>query len=336
MKITFEQLGTHLKNPLSPIYLMTGDEAFLAQEAVTLIRTAAAMVGFQERKAFAVEAAFNWEIFLAEAAQQALFNPKILLELRLPATKINDAAKQALLKYTELASPDKILLITTDKLEAKHQNSAWYKKIEQQGTIITLWPLVGAKLQTWLQGRCQTQGLKINSEGLQILKELTEGNLAAAAQAIEKLKLHYGDAPLTAREILNDISQNSHYDIFTLVDNILAGNIPRTVAILNTLKNEAVEPTLILWALLREIRQIIQMQSALNNGEMLEKIFMQYRIWDSKKSFYRQAMQRYQLPQWYQLLQQASTIDATIKGAVQGNIWLALNQLCLQFSGLRR
>ena len=38
MKLRTDQLSTHLENPLSPIYLVTGDEPFQSGEVVQSIR----------------------------------------------------------------------------------------------------------------------------------------------------------------------------------------------------------------------------------------------------------------------------------------------------------
>ena len=86
-------------------------------------------------------------------------------------------------------NPDNLLLILLPKLERATQNSKWIKTLESIGAHIQVWPVSGAHLPRWIQQRLQQADIQANAEAVQILADRVEGNLLAAVQEIEKLKL---------------------------------------------------------------------------------------------------------------------------------------------------
>ncbi|MBT6669194.1 MAG: DNA polymerase III subunit delta, partial [Gammaproteobacteria bacterium] len=54
MKLRPEQLPAQLKKGLAPVYLLSGDEPLLLQEAADQILQAARSAGFEERSLFTV------------------------------------------------------------------------------------------------------------------------------------------------------------------------------------------------------------------------------------------------------------------------------------------
>ena len=59
MKLAPAQLGKHLQGTLAPVYVISGDDPLLCQEAADAIRTAARQQGFDERQVFSADASFD-------------------------------------------------------------------------------------------------------------------------------------------------------------------------------------------------------------------------------------------------------------------------------------
>ena len=117
MQLRYEALETHLKGGLSPLYVLTGDEYLLVQEAVDLIRAAAHGQGFTERQVFTVERGFKWEeLYVADNAL-SLFGDRKLIELRIPSGKPGKEGAQAIQQYVSGLSPDNVTLITLPQLD---------------------------------------------------------------------------------------------------------------------------------------------------------------------------------------------------------------------------
>jgi len=73
VRVRLEQLPAQLKQGLSPIYLVSGDEPLQRNEACDAIRAAARDAGFSQREIFEVGNSFDWNQLLAEANALSLF-----------------------------------------------------------------------------------------------------------------------------------------------------------------------------------------------------------------------------------------------------------------------
>ncbi|MHB1949223.1 MAG: DNA polymerase III subunit delta [Gammaproteobacteria bacterium] len=331
MKIAAHLLGQQLTKNLSPIYVVSGDEPLLTQEACDLIREAAIAAGFTERVRINVEPGADWgKAFYAYSQSFSLFATKRLLDLDLTTAKLNAASSKILQEYTQQPPSDTILLIRTNKLDSKTEQTSWYKALDKVSVIIPIWPITIEQLPAWILQRAKKLDLNITKSAAELLATLVEGNLLAAAQELEKLRLLQLTEVIDHQTIENAISDHAHFDIFTLVDSALSGNTKRSLRILENLAAEDTEPTLILWAIARELRTLADMAKQIQQGIALGTLFPKFRIWEKRQPSVRAFLQRNKLENCWELLTNAAQIDRIIKGAETGNVWDALGQLVLK------
>jgi len=330
MNLNPEQLQTHLKKSLLPVYLITSDEPLLLQESADLIRQTAKLSGFLEHEVYHITAQQNWDEFLNQANNLSLFADKKLIELRF-TQKPNAKATSAIMRYLEESTLDQnVLLITLPKLDASQKRSKWFQSIEKIGASIIIWPISSHAHPQWLQARLQAKGLSITQEGLTLLSQYTEGNLLAAQQAIEKLALLYPN-----KNILDDshiqgcLNDNAHFDVFNLVDYCLLGQTKRIGTILDHLRHEGIEPTLVLWAISRSVRQLIEINELMSQGKPLEQCFVQLKLWEKQKISFRHFFKKQRSKHLFHWLQLIEQIDQQIKGLSTSNPWEYLFELCL-------
>jgi len=336
MKISFDQLPAHLERGLAPVYLISGDEVLFVQEACAAIKAAASKANFSEQLRFHVDSSFDWQLFQSANQSGSLFSDKQLIELQVSSTKFNDAAKEVLLKSIERLSASKILLIHTSKLDAAVQKTLWFKAIDKVGVTLPIWPLQPQQLIPWLVRRLQAHGIQVEPAGVELLAACTQGNLLAAKQEIEKLALLYAQRfPLTLEQIRVAISVNARYDVFHLADTVLQGDPLIILRVLAGLREEAAEPTLILWALTRELRQLLPLMQAVNNGQSIAQVVSSPAVWDKRKPWVGRTLKLHSLTSLQQALQQAGRIDRIIKGAATGNVWDEINTLALTTAGVK-
>lgn len=300
MKIQPQQLKQH---KIAPVYLISGDEFLLVQEACDIVRKLAIDSGYNEREVFHIETSFNWERFVASTSNSSLFGEKSLLELNLNG-KIGDVGNEVLQNYFNKPSKDKIILIIVGKLDAAQQKTKWFKAMDACGFVVQIWPIDASQMPTWIIKRLMQYNLKTNQQGVKILADYAFGNLLAAVQEIEKISLIYGDGSITPEQIIEVITDNSKFNIFNLIDTTLSGNKSLVLHILDNLKAEDIEPTIILWSIARELRVLINMS-----------LDIEQNIWDKRKALFRQALSRHKINSLQNLLQQATKIDRIIKGA---------------------
>ncbi|WP_281686046.1 DNA polymerase III subunit delta [Pseudomonas citronellolis] len=339
MKLNPAQLAKHLQGSLAPVYVVSGDEPLLCQEACDAIRAACRQRDFSERQVFNAEANFDWGLLLEAGASLSLFAEKRLLELRLPSGKPGDKGAAALQEYLQRPPEDTVLLITLPKLDGSTQKTKWAKALidGEAAQFIQIWPVDVHQLPQWIRQRLSQAGLAASQDAVDLIAARVEGNLLAAAQEIEKLKLLADGNQLDAATVQAAVADSARFDVFGLIDAALAGEAAHSLRMLEGLRGEGVEPPVILWALAREIRQLAGIAQQFGQGVPLDKAFAQCRppVWDKRRPLLTRALQRHSGNRWNQLLQDAQLIDAQIKGQAQGDAWNGLARLVLLLAGQR-
>lgn len=343
MKLRSDQLHAQLKKGFLPVYLISGDEPLQVGEACDALRTAARSYGFAERHVFHVDNQMNWGDFFSVANSLSLFASKQLIELRMPNGKPGDAGTKAILEYLQRPSADNVLLIITDRLDTATQKTKWFKAVEQAGAFIQVWPIEAKALPQWLQQRAHQDGYKITPEALAIISERVEGNLLAAQQEVEKLKLLAPHNIIDDTLVTDAVADSARFDVFQLVDVAVSGDVPHTIRIFDGLYEEGMEPTIMLWALSREIRLLsflcreqargINLELALDSGAKLigaAPFMLKKRVAAFRKNLSLHSDYDYQT-----MLQLVNGIDKSIKGIERADTRDQLLQLVLFLAGIR-
>jgi DNA polymerase-3 subunit delta len=339
MKLAPAQLSKHLQGALAPIYIISGDEPLLCQEAADAVRGAARRQGFDERQVFNADANFDWGSLLQAGASLSLFAEKRLLELRLPGGKPGDKGAAALLEYCGRPAEDTLLLISLPKLDGSAQKTKWASGLISAAHVqfVQVWPIDAGHLPQWIGQRLAQAGLTAHPDALELIAARVEGNLLAAAQEVEKLQLLAVGNQITVETVQAAVADSARFDVFGLVDAILAGNGTHSLRVLEGLRGEGVEAPVILWALARELRTLAGVAQLFSQGMPLDKAFSQMKppVWDKRRPLVGKAMQRYTPLRWNQLLQDAQALDAQIKGQAPGSVWIGLSRLSLLMCGQR-
>jgi DNA polymerase-3 subunit delta len=242
-----------------------------------------------------------------------------------------DGAK-VLIAYCERPPEDTLLLITAAKLTSASLKTRWFQALDKAGCVIQVWPLDGQDLMNWLQKRMLARGLQAETEGIKILASRIEGNLLAAAQEIEKLYVLYGAGNLSRQQIFDVVADSSRFDVYKLMDSVLAARVGRILKILSGLKAEGVAAPVVLWALTREARLLIKMKRALASGQNRAAVFKTNQIWDKRQQLVSDALHRLSEVDLNNILTLSAKADRQIKGQQQGEPWETLLAACLMFA----
>jgi len=333
MNLAAEQLENHLRTKLSNIYVISGDEPLLMQEACDLVRSITNKQGFNERQVFIAERGFNFADFKSATIERSLFSAKRLLELRINNGKPGSDGAKVLIDYATNPAPDIVLLVILPKLDAATKNSKWLKTLisAKNCQVVQIWGVKQHDLPNWLKIRCANMGLKITPSAIELITFKTQGNLLACMQELTKLQLLFGTQEIDKTSVQHAITDSSRYSVFDLTDCVLAGNCAQIGNIMLGLKAENIEPVLILWALVRELRVLIGLSSASNLDNALNSL--QPRVNPLRKNLLSKAVRRYSVNVWSKFLLHAQNIDEQIKGQQLGNVWHELTALSLNLAG---
>ena len=330
MRLYPEKLADHLQQKLLPVYLVSGDEPLLLQECCDQIRQKARAENCNEREIIEGGVSnFNWQDILHSASNMSLFADRKLIELRLPSGKPGAEGSKALCEYLDIASGDDVLLIVSGKIDKQSTNSKWYKALDKAGVTVQVWPVDAKNLPRWLQQRVRNAGMSIDDDALRLLCERMEGNLLAAVQEVEKLKLLAADSKITMQTVTEAVSANARYNLFDMADNALKGNTSVSLRMLYGLRAEGTEPPVVLWALVREIRTLYEAQLDCDSGQSAQQALSSRRVWQNRMPLMQAALTRHNTHSLSLLLEQAARADGSIKGFADGKPWDNLSRLVI-------
>ncbi len=330
MRLYPEKLTDHLQQKLLPVYLVSGDEPLLLQECCDQIRQKARAENCNEREIIEGGVSnFNWQDILHSASNMSLFADRKLIELRLPSGKPGAEGSKALCEYLDIASGDDVLLIVSGKIDKQSTNSKWYKALDKAGVTVQVWPVDAKNLPRWLHQRVRNAGMSIDDDALRLLCERLEGNLLAAVQEVEKLKLLAADSKITMQTVTEAVSDNARYNLFDMADNALKGNASVSLRMLYGLRAEGTEPPVVLWALVREIRTLYEAQLDCDSGQSAQQALSSRRVWQNRMPLMQAALTRHNTHSLSLLLEQAARADGSIKGFADGKPWDNLSRLVI-------
>ncbi len=320
MPLRAADLPGALKRGLAPVYLVAGDDALLVQEACDAVMRAARAEGFEERSVLHADGSFSWNDVMQDASSMSLFAARRIIDVRLPGNRFDKEASEMLRRYADAPPADTLLLIRAARLEGRQKSAAWFKALDRVGAIVQVWPLSFQELPRWLSGRLKSAGLTLSPEALNLFAERVEGNLLAAVQEIEKLRLAGLDSPVSAEDLTAVLEDSARYDTFELIDAVLAGDAPRVSRMLATLRQEGVALFAILGALTNQLRRIagnefLPAPRKRLVGELLRRI-------GSTSVIPR-------------ILAECALVDAQGKGQIAGDPWLSLEEILLRMAGVR-
>lgn len=337
MRIKAEQLPSFLdkSSGLLPVYYVSGNEPLQLLEAADLIRARARANGYEERTILDAETGFDWGRLLEAGASLSLFSSKRIIELRLGSQKPGREGGAALTEYAAKYSPDNLLLMMSDRIDKKTQQTKWFKALDEFGCWIQVWPVEPAQLPDWIVTRCQRQNKRITREAAALIAQRVEGNLLAAKQEIDKLTLIVEKTNIDSGDVLNMVVDSARFDVFDLIENVFLGNPERIARMLRGLKKEGVEPLNIYGALMWGFRRASSISYEISQGKSREQVFAAYRIRDQHRKGINTLMKRFTPGRLAALLVEAVVIDKALKGAITADGWQLLENFMFTLAGHR-
>ena len=323
--------------PLSPIYLLSGDEPLQMMEAADAVRRVARDQGYTEREILRVETGFEWSSLGQSADEMSLFSQRKVLDLRLEKQSPGAKGSKALVEYVKRLPEDKILLITCQRMDGRQKNSAWVKALSNAGVMVQFWDFSLAQTLGWVAKRLRHNGMHPSQEAVRLLTERVEGNLLAAAQEIDKLKLLFGEGEITEEQVLASVSDSARFSVFDLSTAITSADSKRVQHILYHLRQEGIATPLVLWVVNDLVTQLSEASHVLRNGGGEQQALS--KIPKPRQKLLQPALRRLQSADWITITQKAIDVDRLIKGLSRienkgdARVWVALLDLSLLLAG---
>ncbi len=338
-KLTTQQLQVQLAEGLAPCYLVAGDEPLQLQECADAIRRQAKAAGYGEREVLHADGRFDWTRLFASAGTLSLFADKRLIEVHLPDGKPGAKGARALSEFVSALPQDVLLLVMAHQWQGSSDKSKWVQAFQDCGHFIRVYAPRREEMPAWIRNRCEQVGLQVSNDALMQLAARLEGNLLAAAQEIEKLKMRFGDQTVTVQDVADQVADNARFDVFRLTDALLAGHLFRALRVLRGLRANDLSPVVVHWALERESRTLLKL-AAMRRPRPAD--YRQLGIWPQRQALINQALARLDYSRLVQLHAGLAELDRVIKGqsrgqdSALGQPWLAIERWLVAFISPRQ
>lgn len=334
MKISNDRIADQLNRKLLPAYLLVSDEPLLLGEAADAIRRKAREQGFGTRELMFVERGFDWNDLYASGANLSLFSERRILELRMPTGKPGKPGAAALVSYLDNPPEDTLLLVLSGRLDKSARRGAWVRTFEKKAVMYELPPVPPAQLPRWISARMKAAELDCPIEVARMLADRVEGNLLAAAQEIEKLRLANGPGRVDADTVLRSVADSARFDVFTLADAALVGDAARLLRVIEGLRVEGVAVPLVVWALNSTLHQLALVAWHMHRGLGPDAAMAKAHIWSNRRTLVRAAVKRHGFASLYRMLARLGQIDRAGKGQGPGDPWAMIRQLACEMAGV--
>ncbi|EEG78062.1 DNA polymerase III subunit delta [Dethiobacter alkaliphilus] len=255
---------------LHPVYIFTGSEDFLMQDAV------AAVYGLMEAKA-----AVSTDYSRIEGPQYALGDvldmvdtvslfgdSRMVTVADAPYFAKGAGSKEDLAKLQAyLARRDAASCVVFCARDFMKTTKA-AKELAASGGVFVFEPLKGAALADWLRKRVASVGKTASSHTLNLLVERVGRDLRRLANEVDKLATYLGDdrQELDESTVMLATSRSIQGDIFALTDAVVYGRAPKALFLLKDLLGAGEPPLRILAMLVRQFRLLGSAHELLNNG----------------------------------------------------------------------
>lgn len=337
-----DRLADHLQragNRLAPLYTVSGDEPLLVTEAVDALRAAGRAAGFTEGLSMVMDARSDWSAVIAATQSVSLFGDRRILELKIPTGKPGKPGADTLARLAEQAekqadNPDTLILVSLPRLDKATREGRWVQALARGGMMVDIASVERGRLPAWVGQRLARQNQRADNATLQWMADKVEGNLLAAHQEIQKLGLLYPEGQLAAEDVERAVLNVARYDVFGLRDAMLAGDIARTIRMIDGLRAEGEALPLVLWAVGEEIRLLARVAEARSLGQDANGLMRRLRIFGAHERLALQALGRVRPDVWPAAVQHAHEVDRLIKGlSVPGRLsdpWEEMTRLALR------
>ncbi|MCY3885365.1 MAG: DNA polymerase III subunit delta [Gammaproteobacteria bacterium] len=323
MEISSHHLQGRLQDgQLASLYYVAGTDLLLMQESIQTLVTCAQKHGFDEIIQMEVGTKEEWESAFLEAQGSSLFAEKRTFDLSMKTNAIDRSSISTIKSYLSDPNPDIVLLVRGKTFEYRHRSSAWFRLLLEQAVVVICEPLPPAQFSQWIANRAQEKQLSLSRDAVEEIADLTEGNLLAANQEIERLHLTFLDSEeeISSEEL--NMQNWSSSSPFELIDAACLGQTSRMNKSLMALSRDGTEPLSIIGLIALQLRRM----HAVERGE---RINMSQR----RMKPIEVATRRLGLENIKRLMVECTNIDSQRKGVLAGDAWNSVCSLLVGIAG---
>lgn len=251
---------------IRPVYLLAGEESFLVQDCLSLVREAIARVGTDASSILSLSTReADAEKVLSALRTIPLLGGRPLVILQdAEHLSRNKALLEALTEYAASPVESATLVMTAEKFDGRLKIA---QLVTKQGAFVECKKLYDDKVPSWVGMQVKRRARAISQKAAEFLAEMVGNDLGQIIQSIDRLILYIGDRPTIELADVEAVVADTHQrDVFALTDAVGQKKVARALSYLQNLLENGQPPPLIVHMLARHFRILAKAKEIASRG----------------------------------------------------------------------
>lgn len=306
---------------LSSVYLIYGEETYLAEKFLKNLLTLVNPLNDTEAVQY-FDASSDIKAVLQSLDSSPFFSEKNIIianDLKILQDKLSEKDKRDEQQFIEYlpAMPEYSILIMQYHKNKIDKRRKLFKTIDKCGAIVECETLNYWNINDWLNSRLRELNLRLDREAyayfIEAVKAMDKISLGFLDQELIKLTL-YTDKKFINRQTLEQVfSTIPEISAFRLWDSLCERNISLALELFIIQQSSGVHPLRLLAFLVRQIRQLWQVKTYLNEGQNVKQIAAALKFHPFITEKIIKQAKNFSLPKIEQTLQNLATADYKLK-----------------------
>ncbi len=299
------------------LILFAGTEEYMKREAIAALRKSLLPEGLEALNETVLESPTAVQITDAADTMPMMCDRRIVVvrdwAAMLPGKSKDEENEVAHLEKWMQNPPESCVTVFTFRTDPDNRKKATVL-LRKKATVIDFDPLNDAQLKQWANSRLKPYGKKIGADAVSMLVFMAGRELTRLSGEIDKLAAYVGDAAnVEAADVQVIVPPSLEYNVFELMNHLLAGKLGEAQKMLNSLLQNGQNPVGLLAMLSRQLRQLTHMRYALDAGQTVISVQETLKLHPyAAKQLARQAKLR-PADTFHALFEQAVEYDFSIK-----------------------
>lgn len=309
------------RKKLSSVYLIYGEETYLAEKFLKNLLTLVNPLNDTEAVQY-FDASSDIKAVLQSLDSSPFFSEKNIIianDLKILQDKLSEKDKRDEQQFIEYlpAMPEYSILIMQYHKNKIDKRRKLFKTIDKYGAIVECETLNYWNINDWLNSRLRELNLRLDREAyayfIEAVKAMDKISLGFLDQELIKLTL-YTDEKFIDRQTLEQVfSTIPEISAFRLWDSLCERNISLALELFIIQQSSGVHPLRLLAFLVRQIRQLWQVKTYLNEGQNVKQIAAALKLHPFITEKIIKQAKNFSLPKIEQTLQNLATADYKLK-----------------------
>ena len=261
---------------IAPVYLFSGPEEFIKLEALSRLREKLLPPGLEALNDAVMEGVTAQQITDAAETMPMMCDRRIVTvrdwaPLLSGKSKNEEQEVARMQRWLENPAPGCVLVFyMRQSADGKKKLTSALRK---RAVAVDFEFLSDAELSRWCAKKLKARGKRINARALNALTFMAGRELTRLNGELDKLCAYLGDRDeITEDDVRAIVSASLEYNVFELMNHLLAGDMLKAQQTVNSLLQDGQTPIGILAMLTRQIRQMTHMKCALDAGEPAQAV----------------------------------------------------------------